>query len=137
MTYPDNVDFSTFRAEDGTPDLDPNWIPISGSRSVVERVARRWLTPKGEMDDEDYGYPILRYYNANMLPVEKAALKAGLRVEALKVEGVDDCKVSLTSQGDGNFQVIGDLTLSDQTDWQLVFVLSLDTIQRITLLGTE
>lgn len=103
----------------------------------MERIARRWITPKGEMDDADYGYPVLRYYNANMLPVEKAALKAGLRAEALKVEGVDDCQLSLTSLGDGNFQVIGDVTLSDQTEWQLVFVLSPDTIQRITLLGAE
>lgn len=135
-TYPDRVDFSTFFDSTGRPDLDPNWTPISGPRAVMEHIARRWVTEKGEMDDPTYGYPVTRYYNSQMLPQELRALQQGLRAEALKVEGVDDAQVLISHDRDGKVFIRGEVVLTDSDlPWQFVFSLSADKLALITLLG--
>lgn len=138
MAYPDSVDFSTFFDDTGVGDLDGNFTPISWARSRVELVARRWLTIPGEMDDPEFGYPIQRYYNAGMLPVELLALQAGLKREALKVEGIDDASVVVQrTPGTGEVVVAGSVVLADEdaTTWRFVFALSADKLALITLLG--
>ena len=137
-TFPDNVDFSTFPDATGVPDMDPDWKAISGARSVMEKVARRWVTQKGEMHDPDFGYSIVIYYNASMLPIEVQALQAGLRVEALKVEGLDDISVTVMKDYSGVVWVYGSLTLEDDGGeagyWKYVFQLNASVLNLITLL---
>ena len=136
MAYPDSVDFSTFFDDTGVGDLDGNFTPISWTRSRVELVARRWTTIPGEMDDPEFGYPIQRYFNAGMLPVELQALQAGLKREALKVEGIEDASVRVQrNPGTGEVSIAGEVVLAEGTAWRFVFALSGDKLALITLLG--
>ena len=139
--WPDAVDFSTFFDGTGRGDLDENFAPIPWERSRAELVARRWTTVPGEMDDPTFGYPIQRYYNAGMLAVEVLALQAGLRQEALKVEGVEDADVTVTRDPatgvvsvSGSLVVLGTDGVSAST-WRYVFRLSAGTLALITLIG--
>jgi hypothetical protein len=135
-TYPDNVDYSTFWRRDGQADLDPNWTPISGSRSVVERVARRVISIPGDMDDPTYGAFLIRMFNSMLLPIEKEAIAARIQQQALREDGVDTADTRLVQKLDGSVEIKIQLILLDGSTWDLVFELSPTTIPRITLLGS-
>lgn len=145
-TYPDGVDFSTFAAVDvrnpltsngqvfygGSADLDASWTPITGVRAVLEHIARRLITPPGMYDDPEYGFDLNSWLNASLLPQELDSLEAAARNEALACEGVDDCVVAATLDRSGALTLNLTVTLTDQVEgYQMVFVLSADTIPRI------
>ena len=142
-TYPDGVDFSTFATYQplavgnatllgGSADLDASWTPITGVRAVLEHVARRLITPPGMYDDPEYGFDLNSWLNASLLPQELDSLEAAVRNEALACEGVDDCVVAATLDPRGALTLNLTVTLTDQVEgYQMVFVLSADTIPRI------
>ena len=142
-TYPDGVDFSTFAAYQplaignatllgGSADLDASWTPITGVRAVLEHIARRLITPPGMYDDPEYGFDLNSWLNASLLPQELDSLEAAARNEALACEGVDDCVVAATLDRSGALTLNLTVTLTDQVEgYQMVFVLSADTIPRI------
>ena len=134
-TYPDGTDFSTFWMPDGSADMDPNFTPIPGSRAVMERVLRRWMANPGDYDNDTFGYSVFQYYNANILPRDLEVLAAGMRDQALLEEGVDDCYIEAMIMRNGTVRLKADFYLKDLTTWETVFVLSEDTLPRITLLG--
>lgn len=128
-TYPDFADYSTFFTSDGAPDLDPSFTPIEGPRAVLEHVARRFITTPGQYDDE-YGYDLTTYLNANVLGGEFAGLNARVRAEAIQVEGVEDAVVTATFVS-GTLSVRVIVTLADDTEYPLVFVLTATTLPRV------
>jgi hypothetical protein len=97
---PFGVDISTFRG--GVPGLDPTFSPITGGRVVVEAVLRRWLTPRGSLDDipED-GCDVRKFLQMRMTAVSRARAKRELEVEAQKEDGVASCTVLVEATGTG------------------------------------
>mgnify|MGYP003437552260 FL=1 len=128
--YPDFADYSTFFTSDGAPDLDPSFTTIDGPRAVLEHVARRLITTPEQYDDKDYGYDLTTYLNANVLAGEFAGLNARVRAEAIQVEGVEDALVTATFIN-GVLSVRLMVTLADDTEYPLVFVLSATPIPRV------
>jgi hypothetical protein len=128
--YPDFADYSTFFTSDGAPDLDPSFTPIEGPRAVLEHVARRFITTPEQYDDENYGYDLTTYLNANVLGGEFAGLNARVRAEAIQVEGVEDAVVTATFVS-GTLSVRVIVTLADDTEYPLVFVLTATTLPRV------
>jgi hypothetical protein len=129
------TDFSTFRAADGTADLDPNWTPISGPRVVLEHIARRLMTPPGVMQDEDYGFDLRSFYSANLSQTDIRRIQNGVRGEALKVEGVDDVSVTVLQMSDGSVEINLAVTLADEETYPMVFVLNADSVKLLPPLG--
>ncbi|MGB0890535.1 MAG: hypothetical protein ACPGWS_09650, partial [Solirubrobacterales bacterium] len=83
------VDVSTFSDDGSTADLDPSFKLISGTRAVLEAVARRLITRRGTLlEDPEYGFDLRAYQSAKINSVREAAILAGARAEALKDERV-------------------------------------------------
>ena len=97
---------------------------------MLEHVARRLITTPEQYDDKDYGYDLTTYLNANVLAGEFAGLNARVRAEAIQVEGVEDALVTATFIN-GVLSVRLIVTLADDTEYPLVFVLSATTIPRV------
>ena len=133
--YPDNVDFSTF-VNNRDPGLDPNWRKISGARAVLERVARAWITVRGEMHDTTIGASLFTYVNATMDQAQIAALQGRLKLQAKARDGVGDINVIVQyNPQSGLVGIQGLLTLANGQTWQFVFSLTADKLKLITLLG--
>lgn len=140
--YPDAVDFSTFPASDaitiggrtyygGAADMDTSFTTITGARAVLEHIARRLISAPGTYDDPAYGFDINTYLNANLLPQETSALEAAVANQAEQVEGVDTVSVS-SGLSSGKLVISIDVILIDSIEgFQMIFVLSTDTIPRI------
>jgi hypothetical protein len=140
--YPDNVDYTTFPPSlslnlegrvyvGGAADLDISFTPISGPRAVAEHVARRLISPPGSYDDPDWGFDINSWLNANLLPQDLDAFEAAVRNEVLAVEGVDGAEITTTLDDVAGLVCVVEMTLSDEDEYELVFVLGADTIPRI------
>lgn len=140
--YPDNVDYTTFPPSlslnlegrvyaGGAADLDISFTPISGPRAVAEHVARRLISPPGSYDDPDWGFDINSWLNANLLPQDLDAFEAAVRNEVLAVEGVDDAEITTTLDDVAGLVCVVEMTLSNEDEYELVFVLGADTIPRI------
>ncbi len=140
--YPDNVDYTTFPPSlslnlegrvyvGGAADLDISFTPISGPRAVAEHVARRLISPPGSYDDPDWGFDINSWLNANLLPQDLDAFEAAVRNEVLAVEGVDGAEITTTLDDVAGLVCVVEMTLSNEDEYELVFVLGADTIPRI------
>ena len=140
--YPDNVDYTTFPPSlslnlegrvyaGGTADLDISFTPISGPRAVAEHVARRLISPPGSYDDPDWGFDINSWLNANLLPQDLDAFEAAVRNEVLAVEGVDSAEITTTLDDVAGLVCVVEMTLSNEDEDELVFVLGADTSPRI------
>ena len=140
--YPDNVDYTTFPPSlslnlegrvyvGGAADLDISFTPISGPRAVAEHVARRLISPPGSYDDPDWGFDINSWLNANLLPQDLDAFEAAVRNEVLAVEGVDSAEITTTLDDVAGLVCVVEMTLSNEDEYELVFVLGADTIPRI------
>lgn len=140
--YPDNVDYTTFPPRlslnldgriyvGGVADLDRSFTPIAGPRAVAEHVARRLISPPGSYDDPDWGFDMNSWMNANLLPDDLDAFEAAVRNETLKVEGVEDAVITVDRGPEGGITCTIELSLTDATDYEMVFVLGADTIPRI------
>ena len=140
--YPDNVDYTTFPPSlslnlegriyaGGAADLDISFTTISGPRRRAEHVARRLISPPGSYDDPDWGFDVNSWLNANLLPQDLDAFEAAVRNEVLDVEGVDDAEITTTLDATAGLVCVIELTLTEAVSFELVFVLSADTIPRI------
>ena len=140
--YPDNVDYTTFPPSlslnlegrvyaGGAADLDISFTPISGPRAVAEHVARRLISPPGSYDDPDWGFDINSWLNATLLPQDLDAFEAAVRNEVLAVEGVDSAEITTTLDDVAGLVCVVEMTLSNEDEYELVFVLGADTIPRI------
>ena len=140
--YPDNVDYTTFPPSlslnlegrvyvGGAADLDISFTPISGPRAVAEHVARRLISPPGSYDDPDWGFDINSWLNANLLPQDLDAFEAAVRNEVLAVESVDSAEITTTLDDVAGLVCVVEMTLSNEDEYELVFVLGADTIPRI------
>lgn len=124
---PFGTEFSTFVG--GVPDLDPTFTERDDEVLVVERVARRWLTPRNSLPDlAGKGRDVRAYVQMRMLATQRARARAELRAEALDEEGVLDCDVTVEPAGDA-LRVVGVVRVRSGRRYRL-------TIQATTLRAT-
>lgn len=124
---PFGVDISTFRG--GVPGLDPTFTPITGGRVVVEAVLRRWLTPRGSLDDlpED-GCDCRKFIQMRMSATNRARAKRELEAEARKEDGVAICTVTVEPLEGGGLRITGSIkTRTGQTFRTVISATALTT----------
>lgn len=82
----------------GVADVDQLFMEIEGDDAMVEALARRLITPRGTLiDDDDYGLDLRSYINRKMSEPELAALPSAVANELRKDEGVLDVSCVLTT----------------------------------------
>ena len=133
--YPDGVDFSTFWNQDGSPDLDPNFIPINGALSVLERFGRRMISRSGDYDNEEVGVDIDSYTNAMMGDRDLQALSSRIQEQAGQEEGIAKLEIQNRQTTDGKVYLPCNITMADKSTWQMVFSLTDDNLPRIALIA--
>lgn len=99
-------DISTFQAS-GSVDIDPTLQPYEGPRVVLELCARRLMTPRGFVDDApDAGYDLMSQMAARMNAVKRQRVRADIRAELIRVQGVLDVVVSdFVDVGGGAYRI--------------------------------
>ena len=134
MEYPGR-DWSTFTGEDGQADLDPTFAEISGTRVVLELVARRLISTPGSHDEPDYGYDLTALRCASLTEADVFIIEGSVQSEARKVEGVANarCQVFLDDSFVLTIQLDIELDDAEGTVYPMVFVLSGSTRPRIIL----
>lgn len=128
-------DVSTFAGPGGTPDIDPLLPPITGPRVVLERVARRLITPRGSMPEAPlYGYAIQDQLARRMRPVDRERMKNDIVQEAEKEPGVKSATVAeLSKVGAGKFRMRLSIQLAEGP---FALVLSVDQVT-VALLSAD
>ncbi len=130
-------DWSTFTSPDGQADLDPTFAEISGTRVVLELIARRMISTPGSHDEADYGYDLTSLRCASLTDGDIPIIENNVQNEARKVEGVANarCAVSLDDNFVLTVQLDVELDSEDDEDtvYTMVFVLSDATRPRIIL----
>jgi hypothetical protein len=87
-------DYNTFVNGVATLTFDP----VSDPHVVVSQLGvRAWLCEQGALDDPNVGAGLRKYVLASMSSQQQEILRANLRTQALAVDGVQDCSLSLTS----------------------------------------
>lgn len=78
-------------------DSTDDFKEVSGPMVVVQRVARRFITPRGSvLDDKDFGCDMRGLLHHGTPLAELRNWQSRMRNEALKEETVDDAEVQLT-----------------------------------------
>lgn len=95
--YYDGQDYSTFRA-DGTGFGLTFDVIKDPKRIVAQHIARRWILEKGQLDVTSIGAGMRRYLNMSLTVTQREQLEADLRNEALNVDGVDRCSVTVSQK---------------------------------------
>lgn len=95
FTY-DGADYSTLKP-DGTFGL--TFKLITNSKQIVaQHVARRWRVEQGDLDVSYIGVGLRRYLNMSLSVSQRDQLEATLREQALGVDGVSRCTVTVSQK---------------------------------------
>lgn len=94
-------DFGVDIATPDASDIDPYFTTVSGWRGLGQSLARRLITPRGSLiDDDAYGYDLRSRLNDTFTPADLAQLGAIVRRELEADERVDYATAAVTfSQG--------------------------------------
>lgn len=94
-------DFGVDIATPDAADIDPYFTTVSGWRGLGQALARRLITPRGSLiDDDAYGYDLRSRLNDTFTPADLAQLGAIVRRELEADERVDYATAAVTfSQG--------------------------------------
>lgn len=92
----DGQDYSTVKP-DGSFGLTFNIIR-DPKVIVAQHIARRWILEKGQLDVAYIGAGMRRYVNMSLSVSQKDQLEADLRNEALNVDGVARCSVTVSQK---------------------------------------
>jgi hypothetical protein len=76
----------------GVDDVDPTFQLVSGRTTLIQSVARRYITDRGTVaGDEENGLNLRDWLNESVTPAELATLTREVEDEALKDERVQSC----------------------------------------------
>jgi hypothetical protein len=117
----------------GVTDLSPTLEESSGYLCVAQRVARRWLQPKGGLwHDPSSGGDLMKALNA---PFYKSRLEPRLRMQAEMDEAVESAEVVASfTEATRTLEVLGRLILVDSSELQ--FSLVTNGVTTTLLLGS-
>lgn len=126
------IDLSTFAGAE--PDL--SFRQISGKRAIAEAVARRWLTPRGDLvTDEDAGIDIRQILNAAIDDTALYMIGESMQSEAEKDERVGQCVVNLSfDHATSTLTINGFIDPAIPEDsFEMVFSLTSDTVSKLVV----
>lgn len=126
------IDLSTFVGSE--PDL--SFRQISGKRAIAEAVARRWLTPRGDLvTDENAGIDIRQILNAKIDDAALYMIGEAMQAEAEKDERVAQCVVNLSFDLATNTLTINGFIdpVTDESVFEMVFSLTADTVSKLVV----
>lgn len=102
FNWPTTLDFGSadqvFGVDVGTfPDLSPDFAPLTGSAVVLQAVARRFLTARGQLVfHDDYGLDLRGYVNEGLSAGSLSAMRSAIEREAERDERVVSASAQLT-----------------------------------------
>lgn len=80
----------------GVSDIDELFIEVEGDDAMVQALARRLITPRGTLiDDDDYGMDLRSYLSRKLTEPELAALPSSVANELRKDDAVIDVTCEL------------------------------------------
>lgn len=89
-------DVSTYQdINSGIADLDPNFTVIRGPRVVVERVARKLITPTGSMLKAGWGYDLRAVLQASLTSAQIGQLRGIIADQIREEPEVSDASVEI------------------------------------------
>ena len=124
-------DVSTYQdINSGIADLDPNFTVIRGPRVVVERVARKLITPTGSMLKAGWGYDLRAVLQASLTSAQIGQLRGIIADQIREEPEVSDASVDI----DYTLQlkclaITAIITLIGGEIFPLVFVLTPGNVQ--------
>lgn len=78
-------------------DLDPTFFVVSGFTALGQAIARRLLTPRGQLiDDPNYGYDLSQFIDADVGPYDLPRIQTFAQQEVLKDERILSATVTMT-----------------------------------------
>lgn len=126
-------DLSTYADPNtGVADLDPTFTVISGPRIVVERIARKLMTPTGSMFKQGWGIDLREALQGSLTPGQIGQLRGTIAdqiTQEPEVESVD-LTIDYTLQ-QRRLIITGQITLITGQVFPLVLVITPDNIQPI------
>lgn len=121
--------FSTFTNPDGSADLDPNFAKISGPRVIIERIARKLMTPTGSMFRAGWGYDVRDLLQGSPTPAEVAAAQGEIKKQCEDEEEVSAVTVTVNLRKDQVLSIEVVIALNTDQTFSLVFTLTADKVQ--------
>ena len=124
-------DVSTYQdINSGIADLNPNFTVIRGPRVVVERVARKLITPTGSMLKAGWGYDLRAVLQASLTSAQIGQLRGIIADQIREEPEVSDASVDI----DYTLQlkrlaITAIITLIGGEIFPLVFVLTPGNVQ--------
>ncbi len=95
------IDLGTDISTPDAADIDPFFGLVSGLRGLAQALARRMVTPRGSLlDDDSYGYDLRSRLNDNLKPADLSALGTIVQRELEADERVESATISLSLAGD-------------------------------------
>jgi phage baseplate assembly protein W len=121
------IDLGTDLSTPDGMDLDPLGGVVSGRRAVGQAIARRLVTPRGGLlDDESYGYDLRQLVGEALRPGDLATVEAEIADQCRADERVDDVAVAVTLAATGALRV--ELTIATETLGPLRLVLAVSAV---------
>lgn len=111
--------------------LDPTFEIISGPRAPLERVARRYMTPKGFFEDyPDYGYDLRANMGRKLAPIVRQRISYEMKIEGEREETVRLIKIdNWTDMGGGRWKIPVGVELVKSGTFRLVLAASKVTVE--------
>src|ERR1700753_3422584 len=126
-------DFSTYaNPASGIADLDPTWQVITGPLVVVQRIARKLMTPTGSMLKAGWGYDLRSALQGSLTPAQIGALRGIIADQVSTEPEVDDVAVTITyTLQVKQLDIVVLVTLITGESFPLVFTLTPDRVQAV------
>lgn len=126
-------DLSTFAdVASGVADLDPTFTQKSGPIIVVERIARKLMTPTGSRLKQGWGYDLREVLQGSPTAAEVAQLRGIITDQILDEPEVSDVDFEIDYQlANRTMTLRGIITLVTDQEFPLVLVITPDAVQPI------
>lgn len=111
-------------------DCDAEFSELSGDDplGIAQRVARRFLTPRGALlDDSDYGLDLRGYCNRGVTQQDLRSLQSRCVAEAQKEETVGSITVNVSTTSANSLSVSAQITPADPSVAPFTFVLAVSS----------
>lgn len=126
-------DLSTYaNPASGIADLDPSWAVIVGPLVVIQRIARKLMTPTGSMLKPGWGYDLRSALQGSLTPAQIGALRGIIADQVSQEPEVDEAVVTINyTLQVKTLEIVVLITLITGEEFPLVFKLTPDRVQAV------
>ncbi len=126
-------DLSTYaNPASGVADLDPTWQVITGPLVVIQRVARKLMTPTGSMLKQGWGYDLRAVLQASLTAAQIGAIRGIIEDQVTQEPEVESAAVTITyTLQVKRLDIVVLITLITGETFPLVFKLTPDRVQAV------